>query len=87
MLPLLLLLIFLKNYIVIKLKSSAYCYFTGNTEEEDLLIDDEDEDFMDAESKEPKKSFRERLNEIQEICLKVQETLDSIASVCERVIK
>lgn len=37
--------------------------------------------------KEPKKTFRERLAEIQEICLKVQETLDFIASLGERVIK
>lgn len=36
---------------------------------------------------EPKKSFREKLNEIQEICLKVQETLDYIASMGERVVK
>lgn len=39
------------------------------------------------EIKEPKKSFREKLAEIQEICLKVQEALDYIASLGERIVK
>lgn len=38
-------------------------------------------------NKEPKKSFREKLAEIQEICLKIQEALDYIASMGERVVK
>ena len=48
---------------------------------------DEEEEPMDDAKEEPKKSFREKLNEIQEICLKVQETLDYIASMGERVVK
>ena len=36
---------------------------------------------------EPKKTFREKLTDIQEICLKVQDKLDEIASLGERVIK
>jgi hypothetical protein len=39
------------------------------------------------DSKEPKKTFKEKLNEIQEICLKVQENLDYLASLGERIIK
>ncbi|CAF1029366.1 unnamed protein product, partial [Brachionus calyciflorus] len=83
MLPLALLMIFLKNYLVIKLKE-----YNSTSDEEDLNFDyiEDEEENLDPESKEPKKSFRERLNEIQEICLKVQETLDYIASLGERII-
>ena len=48
---------------------------------------DEEEEQIDDAKEEPKKSFREKLNEIQEICLRVQETLDYIASMGERVVK
>ncbi len=48
---------------------------------------DEEEETVKDTDKEPKKSFRERLNEIQEISLKVQEMLDYIASLGERILK
>lgn len=41
----------------------------------------------DSKNKQEAKSFRERLNEIQEICLKIQEILEYVASLAERVIK
>ncbi|RMZ93414.1 multiple C2 and transmembrane domain-containing 1-like isoform X4 [Brachionus plicatilis] len=83
MLPLTLLMIFLKNLMIIKFKT-----FNTNQDDEELNFEcfDEEEDVSDPDSiKEPKKSFRERLNEIQEICLKVQTTLDYVASLGEKI--
>ena len=82
-----LLMMFLKNYLIIKFKSA-----NNSCQEDDDLnafdyFEEGEEEAMDVEAKEPKKSFRERLNEIQEICLKVQDALDFIASLGERVIK
>ena len=91
MLPLGVLMIFLKNYLIIKLKAAGSTLNTTGGGDDDDSINfeylDEEEEPMDSTDKEPKKSFRERLNEIQEICLKVQETLDYIASLGERVLK
>lgn len=107
MLPLGLLVLFLRNYVIMKIKAkyghesdevdTLYDYFQSNMfnvlideikdKTFDSLISEDDDSIGDLESKEIKKSFREKLAEIQEICLRVQEALDNIASLGERVVK
>ncbi|ELT94467.1 hypothetical protein CAPTEDRAFT_227763 [Capitella teleta] len=81
MVPLSLLLVFLINLVVV--------HIVGNLmkEEEEYVDeeDDEDEDDDKNEKGEEKKSFKEKLQEIQDICLQVQEGLGMVATMGERV--
>ncbi|XP_053406106.1 multiple C2 and transmembrane domain-containing protein 1-like isoform X1 [Mercenaria mercenaria] len=54
---------------------------------DDMEYEDDDDDFDEEEDreKEEKKSFKEKLQAAQEICLQVQEGLDIVASLGERV--
>ena len=80
--------IFLKNYLIIKWRPNVSS--NGTMDEDNLnfeICEEEEEAIEDATKSKETKSFRERLNEIQEICLKIQESLEYAASFGERVIK
>jgi DNA-binding transcriptional regulator YhcF (GntR family) len=49
---------------------------------------DEEDENLDLDSKrEAKKGIREKINDLQEIGFKVQEALDYVASLGEKIIK
>ncbi|XP_077989292.1 multiple C2 and transmembrane domain-containing protein 1-like isoform X2 [Glandiceps talaboti] len=86
MAPIGLLVLFAKNYIV-------YSVIGGlmKSSDTDMYEDSEDEDDeeveVDKKSKQPeeKKSFKEKLQQIQEVCLQVQNGLGDAAAMGERV--
>lgn len=80
MLPVTLLLIFMKNLIIAMVMDN----FVKEPATEDYVDDDDDDDEEDKE-KEEKKSFKEKLQAIQEVCLQVQQAMDMIACLGERV--
>ncbi|XP_076336283.1 multiple C2 and transmembrane domain-containing protein-like isoform X2 [Tachypleus tridentatus] len=83
MMPIILLLIFLKNYIIITMTGLS---FTSRDEEEDVDDDDDEEDDESKDSKsEEKKSLKEKLQAVQDVTAMVQNVLGEIASVGERV--
>ncbi|XP_033749601.1 multiple C2 and transmembrane domain-containing protein 1-like isoform X2 [Pecten maximus] len=81
MLPITLLIIFLKNFIIVSVTGA----FASNSNIEDAYVDSDDEDDDDDKDKEEKKSFKEKLHAIQEVCLQVQQGMDMAASLGERV--
>ncbi|XP_070206098.1 multiple C2 and transmembrane domain-containing protein 1-like isoform X2 [Littorina saxatilis] len=94
MLPITLLLIFLKNLIIAQIVGAFKReqvedeYFDEEDEEED----EEKEKFLaifnpvnNAVVQEEKKSFKEKLQSIQDVCLQVQQGMDMVASLGERV--
>ncbi|KAK2186384.1 hypothetical protein NP493_202g02019 [Ridgeia piscesae] len=86
MLPVTLLIIFLKNLLLQQITGTLMkdkLHELDDAEEEDCDDDDDDDD--DERDKEGKKSFKERLQGIQDVCLQVQEGMDSLASLGERV--
>ncbi|XP_036357615.1 multiple C2 and transmembrane domain-containing protein 1 isoform X3 [Octopus sinensis] len=80
MLPVTLLIIFIKNLIIAMVMDN----FVKEPSSEDYVDDDEEEEEEDKE-KEEKKSLKEKLQAIQEVCLQVQQTMDMIACLGERV--
>lgn len=85
MLPITLLLIFLKNLLV------AQVIWICKREQAEVEYMDEEEEEEDEEKekngrpKEEKKSFKEKLQSIQDVCLQVQQGMDMVASLGERV--
>ncbi|XP_052794649.1 multiple C2 and transmembrane domain-containing protein 1-like isoform X4 [Mya arenaria] len=81
MLPLTLLVLLLKNVLLTSI-------VTTYSRDPDIAAYEDDDDDFDGEDdaeKEEKKSFKEKLQAAQEICLQVQEGLDVVASLGERV--
>ncbi|XP_062595992.1 multiple C2 and transmembrane domain-containing protein 1-like isoform X7 [Saccostrea cucullata] len=83
MLPVTLLILFLKNYLI----KSAKEAFSVENKEEVVNVDEEDDDDEDEASKDEKKSVREKLQAAQEVCLQVQQGMDMVASLGERIKK
>ncbi|XP_055995221.1 multiple C2 and transmembrane domain-containing protein 1-like isoform X6 [Ostrea edulis] len=81
MLPVTLLILFLKNYLI----KSAKEAFSVESKEEVVNVDDDDDDEEDEASKDEKKSVREKFQAAQEVCLQVQQGMDMVASLGERV--
>nr|KAI8755515.1 multiple C2 and transmembrane domain-containing protein 1-like isoform X2 [Biomphalaria glabrata] len=81
MLPISLLLIFLKNLIVAQIVGS----FRKEPVEDDYPADEEEDDDEEKDRQEEKKSIVDRYHAIQEICLQVQQGLDTVACLGERV--
>ncbi|XP_025076641.1 multiple C2 and transmembrane domain-containing protein 1-like isoform X4 [Pomacea canaliculata] len=85
MLPISLLLIFLKNMLVAQVVGAL----KREPVEEDTNDDDDDEEEEDKDKsddlEEEKKTFKEKLQSIQDVCLKVQETMDMVACLGERI--
>ncbi|XP_041372646.1 multiple C2 and transmembrane domain-containing protein 1-like isoform X2 [Gigantopelta aegis] len=77
MLPITILIIFLKNLIIAQILGAR------EPAEDEYFDDDEDDDDEDKD-KDEKKSFKERLQSIQDVCLTVQQGMDAVASVGER---
>jgi hypothetical protein len=67
-----------------KLRKPKVLYFVSKETGTFEFFEEEEED---PENRAPKKTFIERLNDVQEISLKVQETLDKVASLGERIVK
>ncbi|XP_026675925.1 multiple C2 and transmembrane domain-containing protein-like [Diaphorina citri] len=82
MVPIALLLIFLKGYVVQTLLSS---HWSSDRAEDDDSGDEEDDE--DDKDKEEKKSLKEKLQAIQEVTQIVQNSIGFIASLCESVKK
>uniref|UniRef100_A0A8D8VPG9 Multiple C2 and transmembrane domain-containing protein 1 n=1 Tax=Cacopsylla melanoneura TaxID=428564 RepID=A0A8D8VPG9_9HEMI len=82
MVPIALLLIFLRGYVVQTLLSS---HSTDRADDDDVSVEDEDED--DDKDKEEKKSLKEKLQAVQEVTQYVQNAIGNIASLCESVKK
>ncbi|KAL8606470.1 hypothetical protein ACOMHN_015559 [Nucella lapillus] len=80
MLPITLLIIFIKNLVIAQIVGAL-----KREPEEDEYFDDEDDDDDEDKEKEEKKSFKEKLQSIQEVCLQVQQGMDMVASLGERV--
>ncbi|XP_076444244.1 multiple C2 and transmembrane domain-containing protein 1-like [Babylonia areolata] len=80
MLPITLLLIFLKNLLIAQLVGA----FKREQVEDDYFEEDEEED-EEKEKQEEKKSFKEKLQSIQDVCLQVQQGMDMVASLGERI--
>lgn len=82
MLPLVLLLVFLKNMLVLTVAGIQGC----GREEEELNEDDEEDEEDDKDAKtEEKKSLKERLQAVQEATATVQNVLGEVASLGERI--
>lgn len=82
MLPLVLLLVFLKNLLVLTVAGIQ----GGGREEEELNEDDEEDEEDDKDPKtEEKKSLKERLQAVQEATATVQNVLGEVASLGERI--
>ncbi|XP_064475145.1 multiple C2 and transmembrane domain-containing protein 1-like isoform X2 [Ornithodoros turicata] len=82
MLPLTLLLVFLKNFLVLTV---AGIQAVGR-EEEEMYEDDDDDDEDEKDSKtEEKRSLKERLQAVQEATATVQNVLGEVASLGERI--
>nr|CAD7427901.1 unnamed protein product [Timema monikensis] len=79
MLPIALLLIFLKHYMVMSLMGT---WGTHDEDEEPVGDDDEDDDEKD---KEEKKTLKERLQAIQEVTQSVQNSIGYIATLGEAI--
>ncbi|KAK7115698.1 hypothetical protein V1264_001520 [Littorina saxatilis] len=85
MLPITLLLIFLKNLIIAQIVGA---FKREQVEDEYFDEEDEEEDEekeKNSKVKEEKKSFKEKLQSIQDVCLQVQQGMDMVASLGERV--
>ncbi|KAG8222833.1 hypothetical protein J437_LFUL010349 [Ladona fulva] len=80
MIPIAMLLIFLKQYVVMTLVGS----WSPHHEEEEEPSGDEDDDEEDKD-KEEKKSLKERLQAIQEVTQSVQNAIGYITSMCESI--
>uniref|UniRef100_A0A7M5X2K6 C2 domain-containing protein n=2 Tax=Clytia hemisphaerica TaxID=252671 RepID=A0A7M5X2K6_9CNID len=80
MLPLILFLVLLKNYIVFMLAPNKQ-----SQEEEELDEDDDDDDDDEKNKKGRSKTFREKLEAINNICTLVQNKMDDVASFGERI--
>ncbi|KAK7479696.1 hypothetical protein BaRGS_00029072, partial [Batillaria attramentaria] len=80
MLPISILLIFLKNLVIAQVIGA----FKREPVEDDYFDEDDDEDEEDKD-KEEKKTFKEKLQSIQDVCLQVQQAMDTIATLGERV--
>ncbi|XP_048258170.1 multiple C2 and transmembrane domain-containing protein 1-like isoform X3 [Haliotis rufescens] len=82
MLPITLLILFLKNLVIAQILGA----FKKEPVEDDYVDEDDDDDEDDKEKKkEEKKSFKEKLQAIQEVCLQVQQGMDMVASLGERI--
>lgn len=82
MLPLVLLLVFFKNLLVLTVAGIQ----GAGREEEDFNEEDEDDDDEEKDSKtEEKKSLKERLQAVQEATATVQNVLGEVASLGERI--
>ncbi|XP_061166679.1 multiple C2 and transmembrane domain-containing protein 1-like isoform X2 [Saccostrea echinata] len=81
MLPVTLLILFLKNYLI----KSAKEAFSVENKEEVVNVDEDDDDEEEEASKDEKKSVREKLQAAQEVCLQVQQGMDMVASLGERI--
>ncbi|XP_076373658.1 multiple C2 and transmembrane domain-containing protein 1-like [Tachypleus tridentatus] len=82
MVPIVLLLVFLKNYIIITVTGLS---FLNRDEEEDFEDDEEEEEDDSKDTKgEEKKSLKEKLQAVQEVTAMVQNILGEIASMGER---
>ncbi|XP_014664706.1 PREDICTED: multiple C2 and transmembrane domain-containing protein 1-like isoform X2 [Priapulus caudatus] len=82
MLPVALLLVFLRNYLVLPSVKEQQRYLEGQMVPQTAGDDDESDDDKD---KEERKSFKERLQAVQDVCLTVQNALGYIASHGESV--
>jgi len=87
MVPITLLIVFFKNLLVVHIAGNLM-----KDKDEDEYVDEEDDDEEEEKDKqksskkdEEKKGFKEKLQQIQEICLQVQEGMDMAASGGERV--
>ncbi|KAG0715384.1 Multiple C2 and transmembrane domain-containing protein [Chionoecetes opilio] len=80
MIPIILLIVYLKNYIVLSIVGTMY----HQKEEADFAVDDDELD-DDEKDKEEKKSLKERLQAIQEVTATVQNAIGTIASLFESV--
>nr|KAG5694105.1 hypothetical protein BaRGS_005860 [Batillaria attramentaria] len=76
MLPISILLIFLKNLVIAQVIGA----FKREPVEDDYFDEDDDEDEEDKD-KEEKKTFKEKLQSIQDVCLQVQQAMDTIATL------
>lgn len=83
MLPLTLLIILLKNLFLLQLAKKL----TKNKEDEEVTDEDDDDEDDEKEGKGETKgrSFREKLQSIQDVCLQLQEAMDTVASFNERI--
>jgi len=88
MVPVLLLLIFLRYYVVLALTGcwGAWGYW-GNRDDGDDMSPDEDTEDEDDKEKEGKMSLKERLHAIQEVTQTVQNAIGYLASLGESVKK
>ncbi|XP_070543600.1 multiple C2 and transmembrane domain-containing protein 1-like isoform X2 [Ptychodera flava] len=86
MAPLGLLVLFMKNYVVYSVVGGLM-KASDDDPYEDSDDDEDDEPEPDKKSKQPeeKKSFKEKLQQIQEVCLQVQNGLGDAAAMGERV--
>ncbi|XP_022252034.1 multiple C2 and transmembrane domain-containing protein 1-like, partial [Limulus polyphemus] len=83
MVPIVLLLVFLKNYIIITV--TGLSFINRDEEEVDFEDDDEEEEDDGKDTKgEEKKSLKEKLQAVQEVTAMVQNILGEIASMGER---
>ncbi|XP_050731196.1 multiple C2 and transmembrane domain-containing protein-like isoform X3 [Eriocheir sinensis] len=80
MIPIILLIVYLKNYIVLAIVGTMY----HREEDTDISVDDDEVD-DDEKDKEEKKSLKERLQAIQEVTATVQNAIGAIASLFESV--
>ncbi|XP_076464981.1 multiple C2 and transmembrane domain-containing protein 1-like isoform X2 [Babylonia areolata] len=87
MLPITLLIVFFKNLLIAHIVG----VLKKEPVEDEYFDDDDDDDDEDKEKntktqvKEEKKSFKEKLHTIQDVCLQVQQGMDMVASLGERV--
>ncbi|XP_057302908.1 multiple C2 and transmembrane domain-containing protein 1-like isoform X5 [Hydractinia symbiolongicarpus] len=82
MLPLILFLVLLKNYIVFMLSPNRQ---NQDDEAQTVEDDDDDDDDDDKPKKGRAKTFREKLEAINNICMLVQNHMDNVASFGERI--
>ncbi|KAK8403176.1 hypothetical protein O3P69_000995 [Scylla paramamosain] len=80
MIPIILLIVYLKNYIVLSIVGTM----SHREDEADYSVDDDEVD-DDEKDKEEKKSLKERLQAIQEVTATVQNAIGAIASLFESV--
>ncbi|BFY97384.1 hypothetical protein BsWGS_00424 [Bradybaena similaris] len=81
MLPLSLLLVFMRNLLVAQIFSSV----KKEPVEDDYVPDEDEDDDNYKDKQEEKKSIIDRYHAVQEVCLTVQKALDKVASLGERV--
>ncbi|KAL8566338.1 hypothetical protein ACOMHN_030538 [Nucella lapillus] len=80
MLPITLVLIFLKNLLIAQVVGA----FKREQVEDNYFVE-EDEDEDEEKEKEEKKTFKEKLQSLQDVCLQVQQGMDMVASLGERI--